>query len=73
MAHGPVCQAQVRATNGRCILTPVRRVNSIWRLSFFIQDAHPVSDEMLPGFCLRLTVTGRDKVHDAADRTMVNF
>ena len=67
MARGLVCQAQVSATNRRCILTPIRRVNSIWRLCLFIQDAHPVSDETLPGFCLRLTVMGRDKVHDAAD------
>ncbi len=73
MVDSLVCQAQVCATSWRRILTPVRRVNSIWRLSFLIQDAHPASDEMLPGFCLRLTVTGRDKMHDAADRTVVNF
>jgi hypothetical protein len=70
MARGPVCQAQVCATNGRCILAPVRRVNSIWRLLFFIQDAHPVSDEMLPGFFYSLE-DGR--MRDAADGSVVNL
>jgi hypothetical protein len=43
-------RARACAMRRRCILTSVRRASSIWRLSHFIQDAHQVSDETLPGF-----------------------
>jgi hypothetical protein len=38
-------------------------------ITVFIQDAHPVSDETLPGFLF----AGKGKMHDAADGTAVHL